>query len=94
MVPHHAEPVNFSATSIYVDHVLLLVMILPKIRISRCFGFIKGRTTIRIFKKLSRLEEKKLYWVYRTRFSGHKIAKLMRPASDGLVPIGYEPQAG
>ncbi len=43
------------------DHVHLLVMIPPKIRISDYVGTVKGRSAIRVFNKFRQLKEKP-YW--------------------------------
>jgi putative transposase len=47
--------------NIQVDHVHLIVMIPPKIRVSDFMGTIKGRTAIRIFNKFRKLKQKP-YW--------------------------------
>jgi putative transposase len=47
--------------NIQVDHVHLIVMIPPKIRVSAFMGAIKGRTAIRIFNKFRKLKQKP-YW--------------------------------
>ena len=47
--------------NIQVDHVHLIVMIPPKIRLSDFMGTIKGRTAIRIFNKFRKLKQKP-YW--------------------------------
>jgi putative transposase len=47
--------------NIQVDHVHLIVMIPPKIRVSGFMGTIKGRTAIRIFNKFRKLKQKP-YW--------------------------------
>ena len=47
--------------NVHIDHVHLLAMIPPKIRVSDYVGIIKGRTAIRIFNQFKDLKEKK-YW--------------------------------
>ena len=47
--------------NIQVDHVHLIVMIPPKIRVSDFMGEFKGRTAIRIFNKFRKLKQKP-YW--------------------------------
>ena len=47
--------------NVQIDHVHLLAMIPPKIRVSDYVGIIKGRTAIRIFNQFKDLKEKK-YW--------------------------------
>ncbi|PCJ21439.1 MAG: IS200/IS605 family transposase [Candidatus Cloacimonadota bacterium] len=43
------------------DHVHLLVMIPPKLSVSKLMGIIKGKSAIRVFKRFSKLKVK-LYW--------------------------------
>ncbi len=47
--------------NIQIDHVHLIVMIPPKIKVSDFMGTIKGRTAIRIFNKFRHLKQKP-YW--------------------------------
>ncbi len=44
-----------------IDHVHLLVMVVPKISISDFVGIVKGRTAIRVFNKFRHLKQKP-YW--------------------------------
>ena len=46
---------------IQFDHVHLLVMIPPKVKVSDYVGTIKGRTAIRVFNKFRHLKDKP-YW--------------------------------
>ena len=47
--------------NIQMDHVHLLVLVPPKISISKYMGTIKGRTAIRVFNKFRNLKNKP-YW--------------------------------
>ena len=47
--------------NVQIDHVHLLVMILPKISISNFVGTLKGRTAIRIFNLFRKLKNRP-YW--------------------------------
>jgi len=47
--------------NIQIDHVLLLVMVPPKVSISDYVGTIKGRRAIRVFNKFKKLKDKP-YW--------------------------------
>ena len=47
--------------NIQIDHVHLIVMIPPKIKVSDFMGTIKGRTAIRVFNKFRHLKQKP-YW--------------------------------
>ena len=47
--------------NIQIDHVHLLVMVPPKISISKYVGTLKGRTAIRVFNKFRHLKHKP-YW--------------------------------
>ncbi|MBM4066762.1 MAG: IS200/IS605 family transposase [Planctomycetes bacterium] len=47
--------------NVQIDHVHLLVMVVPKISISDFVGIIKGRTAIRVFNKFRHLKQKP-YW--------------------------------
>ena len=47
--------------NIQEDHVHLLVMIPPKVSISRYVGIVKGKSAIRVFAKFQHLKVK-LYW--------------------------------
>ncbi|QII11694.1 transposase [Candidatus Kuenenia stuttgartiensis] len=47
--------------NVQIDHVHLLVMVVPKILISDFVGIIKGRTAIRVFNKFRHLKQKP-YW--------------------------------
>jgi putative transposase len=47
--------------NIQIDHVHLLVMVPPKISISKYVGTLKGRTAIRVFNKFRNLKHKP-YW--------------------------------
>jgi len=47
--------------NVQIDHVHLLVMVTPKISISDYVGMIKGRTAIREFNKIKKLNSKP-YW--------------------------------
>ena len=47
--------------NVQVDHVHLLVMVPPKISISKYVGTVKGRTAIRVFNKFKHLKYKP-YW--------------------------------
>lgn len=52
---------EISELNIQKDHVHLLVMVPPKVSISKLMGTLKGRTAIRIFKKFQYLKNKP-YW--------------------------------
>ena len=47
--------------NVQIDHVHLLVMVVPKISISDFVGMVKGRTAIRVFNKFRHLKQKP-YW--------------------------------
>jgi len=47
--------------NIQIDHVHLLVLVPPKISISKYVGTLKGRTAIRVFNKFRHLKHKP-YW--------------------------------
>ena len=47
--------------NIQEDHIHLLVMVPPKISISKLMGLVKGKTAIRIFKRFPKLKNKP-YW--------------------------------
>ena len=47
--------------NVQIDHVHLLVMVVPKISISDFVGIVKGRTAIRVFNKFRHLKQKP-YW--------------------------------
>ena len=47
--------------NVQMDHVHLLVLVLPKVSISGYMGTIKGRTAIRVFNRFRKLKEKP-YW--------------------------------
>ena len=47
--------------NVQIDHVRLLVMVVPKISISDFVGIVKGRTAIRVFNKFRHLKQKP-YW--------------------------------
>ena len=47
--------------NVQLDHVHLLVMVPPKISISKLVGILKGRTAIRVFNKFRHLKYKP-YW--------------------------------
>jgi len=47
--------------NIQEDHIHLLVMVPPKISISKLMGLVKGKTAIRIFKKYPKLKNRP-YW--------------------------------
>ena len=47
--------------NVQFDHVHLLVMVPPKISISKLVGILKGRTAIRVFNKFRHLKHKP-YW--------------------------------
>ena len=47
--------------NIQIDHVHLLVMVPPKVSISKYVGTLKGRTAIRVFNKFRNLKHKP-YW--------------------------------
>ena len=44
--------------NVQIDHVHLLVMVVPKISISDFVGMVKGRTAIRVFNKFRHLKQK------------------------------------
>ena len=47
--------------NVQVDHIHMLVMVPPKVSISKLMGTVKGRSAIRIFKKFPYLRQKP-YW--------------------------------
>lgn len=47
--------------NVQADHIHLLIMVPPKVSISKLLGTLKGRTAIRIFKQFPYLK-KKPYW--------------------------------
>jgi len=48
---------EFIELSVYVDHVHLLVLIPPKIAVSKLMGIVKGRTAIRVLNKFRKLRQ-------------------------------------
>ena len=57
----HQEGCEIKELSIQNTHVHLVVMVPPKVSISRLMGILKGRTAIRLFKRFEYLKEKP-YW--------------------------------
>jgi putative transposase len=47
--------------NVQIDHVHLLVMVPPKVSISKYVGMVKGRTAIRVLNKFKQLK-KRPYW--------------------------------
>lgn len=47
--------------NVQIDHIHLLIMVPPKISISKLVGILKGRTAIRIFNHFKKLKLKR-YW--------------------------------
>jgi putative transposase len=47
--------------NIQEDHIHLLIMIPPKVSISKLMGLVKGKTAIRVFKRFPKLKNKP-YW--------------------------------
>ena len=47
--------------NVQADHVHLVVMIPPKVSVSKYIGILKGRSAIRVFSKFPRLKQKP-YW--------------------------------
>ena len=54
----HVEIVELN---VQIDHVHLLVMVPPKVSISKYVGIVKGRTAIRVLNKFKQLK-KRPYW--------------------------------
>ena len=55
------ESLNLGEMNVQVDHVHLICMIPPKLRVSDYVGIVKGRTAIRLLKRFPDLRKRR-YW--------------------------------